>query len=109
MVHTPGPWKIGNCDPSIIWAGRYGVTKWQSNPGDELGECVVVAVAIRRPLDLDAEAWDRETKANARLIAAAPDLLTVARMVVDTATIETPPELLRAAEAALAMAEGKEG
>lgn len=48
-----------------------------------------------------------QIEANANLIAAAPDLLAVAEMVLDTATIETPGELLAAAKAAIAKAEGR--
>lgn len=48
-----------------------------------------------------------EIEANADLIAAAPDLFAVAQMVIDMATIETPPELLSAANFALRKAEGR--
>ncbi len=41
------------------------------------------------------------SEANAHLIAAAPDLLEVAEMVLSTATVETPKELIDAAEAAV--------
>lgn len=47
-----------------------------------------------------------ELNANARLIAAAPDLLDVAEMVLALATIDTPPELIKAATAAIAKARG---
>jgi hypothetical protein len=43
-----------------------------------------------------------EAKANARLFVAAAALHEVAQQVVDSADINTPPALLRAAEAALA-------
>lgn len=42
-----------------------------------------------------------ENGANARLIAAAPDLLRVADLVLQFATIETNPRLLEAAQAAI--------
>lgn len=46
-----------------------------------------------------------ELNANARLIAAAPDLLSVAEMVL--ATAEMPAELIEAARAAIAKAGGE--
>lgn len=48
-----------------------------------------------------------EIEPNANLIASAPDLFAVAAMVLDTATIETPAELLAAAKTAIAKAEGR--
>ncbi len=42
--------------------------------------------------------------ANARLIAASPDLLKVAMSVLDNASMEMPPALIDAAEAAVAKA-----
>ena len=50
--------------------------------------------------------YSDEDKANAQLIAAAPDLLDVAEMVLALATIDTPPELIKAATAAIAKARG---
>ena len=47
-----------------------------------------------------------ELNANARLMAAAPDLLDVAEMVLALATIDTSPELIKAATAAIAKARG---
>ncbi len=44
------------------------------------------------------------TRANAMLMAAAPDLFEVAQLILDTATIETPPGLLAAAEVAISRA-----
>lgn len=50
--------------------------------------------------------YSDEDKANACLIAAAPDLLDVAEMVLALATIDTPIELIKAATAAIAKAKG---
>ena len=47
-----------------------------------------------------------ELNANARLMAAAPELLDVAEMVLALATIDTSPELIKAATAAIAKARG---
>ena len=48
-----------------------------------------------------------EGNPNARLIAAAPDLLAVAHAVVDMADDRTLPAILNAAQAAIAKAEGR--
>ncbi|MCO6427537.1 hypothetical protein [Nitrosomonas communis] len=47
-------------------------------------------------------------EANAHLIAAAPDLLEVAEMVLATADINTPHDLIDAATKAVAKAKGVE-
>lgn len=49
---------------------------------------------------------DEEGAANARLIAAAPDLLAVALAVLEHACIEMPQALIAAAEMAVAKATG---
>lgn len=57
-----------------------------------------------------AEKNEPKVKARAakfRLERAAPDLKAVAEMVLATATIETPKELVNAASAAIAKAEGR--
>lgn len=51
--------------------------------------------------------WLEDAEAVCRLIAAAPDLLAVAHMVLDGAMVETPSALIEAATAAIAKAEGR--
>lgn len=68
-THTPGPWNEGRPDMQTIVDG-YG-SKW-IYAGNKY-----VAVASGR----DVEDWD-EVMANARLIAAAPDLLAACKLVL---------------------------
>ena len=58
--HTPGPWKA-----NLYLGGAYAINRMAPN-GERLGRIAVVDGMI-------------ETKANARLIAAAPDLLEAAK------------------------------
>jgi 4-aminobutyrate aminotransferase-like enzyme len=62
--HTPGPWMESSFEV------------WSPLNGKRFGK---VVANLRR-----AEAPDDEARANARLIAAAPDLLEVAAMVLET-------------------------
>lgn len=63
--HTPGPWTLGSFDGNPAYVSVYG-------PNDEL-------VA-----DVHADEFDEnEAEANARLIAAAPDLLAACEALVD--------------------------
>ncbi len=85
-AHTPGPWRIG----TINYADIY-------EPGGD-----VVALAIK---DLDG------TAANARLIAAAPELLEALKVVssdqwVDL-SVTDQDNWLRKSAASIAKAEGK--
>lgn len=66
-THTPGPW-------IPHWNMGDGERHWIV-PADQL-ECRVASVEAWAPTDGDMEA---EGKANARLLAAAPDLLEVAK------------------------------
>ncbi len=82
--HTPGPWKFD---------GHYF--------GDGLTACGGRNVAEIMEADTP-----EETEANARLIATAPDGLALAEMVLAGATIETPADLIVAAEKLIAKAVG---
>lgn len=66
--HTPGPWEVDSCgDPLIV-------------NGPEHGDASIVAILATDA----ANAWgygEEETRANARLIAAAPDLLDAAEEI----------------------------
>lgn len=87
--HTPGPW-WRNID------ARYPIFSQQRH------QKVAQVLHGGRTGVTEAEAL-----ANCDLIAAAPELLAVARAVLDTATDTTPPALLAAATMAVAKAEGR--
>lgn len=103
--HTPGPWGINNTImvsaspvilPSSVVAHRYGST-------DTICK---FSFMTRKPHD--------EERANARLIAAAPDLLDALRLLLDGLETYAPEfmhglpkaDYIRAARAAIAKAEG---
>ena len=105
--HTPGPWSItntimGSVDPvtlpSSVIAPPYGSV-------DTI--CVFSFMTKKKPHD--------EQQANARLIAAAPDLLAALRLLLDGLQTYAPEFLhglpkadyIRAARAAIAKAEGR--
>ncbi len=62
--HTPGPWRVGNGDPYQIVSPKYGGIAWVDNEPAENEPLMKIA------------------RANAKLIAAAPDLLKACRSVV---------------------------
>jgi hypothetical protein len=74
-AHTPGPWKAA--DP-----GDYG---------DYNGECIVVLGDHKRVAVVLG--YGPESQADARLIAAAPDLLEAARKALKSAEREKAAEL----------------
>jgi hypothetical protein len=100
--HTPGPWKA-----------EWGTFRLAGQP-DRLNQCVIgtpknsnggqiVTTTIRGPLH-DIE----EAKANAHLIAAAPDLLQAAKNMVQQLRAEFGPHFeATALERAIEKAEGR--
>lgn len=94
--HTPGPWRQDSLGGTSIWAEPRG--------GACIADCEADSFSGRtqsRPLD--------ERVANARLIAAAPELLAVAQYVVDRAEWQRWDEkdaLLVMVRAAIAKATG---
>ena len=84
-THTPGPWET---------------LKFSQHELQTDFEMVKVGKRVHMI------GYSDEDKANAQLIAAAPDLLDVAEMVLALATIDTPIELIKAATAAIAKARG---
>lgn len=88
MSRTPGPWKWDYLD---LWhVGDGYAPLGGNNPHLYTG------------IKLDERLYKSEVlQANARLIASAPDLADVAHMVLTTATVYTPPELVQAATEAL--------
>ena len=86
-AHTPGPWAAEPTNPHDGWDG------WEVCGADGFRVC-------------DAHGCQSNVvrAANARLIAAAPELLEVAEMVLGMATVDMPQELIDAAGIAVAKA-----
>lgn len=72
--HTPGPWQAGRPDMRTIVDGV--PSKWIYGPEVEGGDGYLAVASGRASSD-----WD-EVMANARLIAAAPDLLAACETVL---------------------------
>ena len=89
--HTPGPWFVPHV--SETQGGSSGASVWA------LGGDVIIAESPSRSLSLEGR------RANARLIAAAPDLLdALTQLCFMARTSGTPtPELLAACEGAEAL------
>ena len=67
MSHTPGPWRI-SASGKVVWADGIKITQ---QVGPSAASCAVQA------------AIEETTKANNRLIAAAPDMLEVMRQLME--------------------------
>ena len=87
--HTPGPW---HTDVS------FQLRVYDSEPSGPLYNCGLIATIAET-------ANANEDRANARLIAAAPDLLEALRFLADKIN---DPALVAVADAAIAKAEGKD-
>ncbi len=93
MAHTPGPWHAANAnEPKILHA-------FVISNDDGFG--IIATVNLHRGKDAPSEG-----ESNARLIAAAPDLLAALKAVVAIADRKTVE--FDAARAAIAAAEGKQ-
>ena len=101
-AHTPGPWRITD---------RYGVLTYQVGIDGRTVCTVWPRQQGHRPSVVDTEPWP-EGEANARLIAAAPDLLESLRELAELAVMQfgmPPPGAdgpLQKALAAIAKADG---
>lgn len=81
-AHTPGPWRVFICDDGGEWSG------WPlsiSPVGND--DKSVVRTGGHWPYEWDESTSKAEAVANARLIAAAPDMLEA---LEDIAGLETP-------------------
>ncbi|MCB2020944.1 MAG: hypothetical protein KDG44_09070, partial [Burkholderiaceae bacterium] len=101
-AHTPGPWRITD---------RYGVLTDQVGIDGRTVCTVWVRQQGHRPSGVDTEPWP-EGEANARLIAAAPELLDALRELAELVVLQfgmPPPGAdgpLQKALAAIAKADG---
>ena len=93
--HTPGPW--------YVFSSR-GVVAILDDRGDE----IIPWAGFDAPSARGAKSLKRR-RGNARLIAAAPELLAVAEFIVEHHCKRYPPELVMQAEYAVAKARGREG
>jgi hypothetical protein len=101
--HTPGPWTVVESSDKR----QQGYIRCAHKFAPEAEECIAVARVTQRCFDRAT------TDANARLIAAAPDLLEALRRLADSISYDRDPavepyfrEPLKAARAAIAKAEG---
>lgn len=97
---TPGPWKTGDCDGFIIWAPRFQSVEWteseRSGEGVSIGDASCPGWALRAeaqaklPIQdlLNRDKWIEECKANARLMATAPELYALAEQFERVAEYE---------------------
>ena len=92
--HTPGPWFI---DPNVKKNANYIDISSQEHIG--------LATAVWR---MDGDERTPECEANARLIAAAPELLNLAELVADLDTPEDMAALYDMAMKLIAKARGEE-
>lgn len=108
--HTPGPWRMSDCGKWSVSHDGYGATSY-IGVKDQTGAVVAIAVAH----DPEPFSSNPDPEANARLIAAAPKLLTSAQSVLDWVDSLGNGEpfanrlaALRAAVAAVAKATGSQ-
>jgi hypothetical protein len=102
MAHTPGPWRVEQ-DTTLIWGN--------CNPDDSTSYGMGYPVAdCQQPRPWRRESpTDDEIAANARLIAAAPELLAALIDVAENYTNDNPQMWGRVhAAIAKAQAEGKD-
>jgi len=104
MSHTPGPW---NVEPfpngSNMWSALIG-----SHARNQIA--AVVMLPCKEPSDYSAECAVIEESANARLIAAAPELLAALKEIAELTSKRQLPltvQINDAARAAIAKAEGR--
>lgn len=76
--HTPGPWEVFICDDGGEWTG-WPISIHAANEDDKS----IVRTGGMWPYEWDAATSQAEAVANARLIAAAPDLYEALRDMLD--------------------------
>ncbi len=101
--HTPGPWKVFICDDGGKWSG-WPLAITAVNDEDK---------NIARPGGFYPYTWDaamsqREAVANARLIAAAPDMYDALKAIAADSRFISGEPLLLQTRAAIAKAGGRD-
>lgn len=109
--HTPGPWRATQAWSSLQFSKSFGVeAPAPEGPGFPTASATgFYAMALPPPHGRDPESRAVQ-EANARLIAAAPELLAALKALVadfDASVVTTDPMLIEA-RAAIAKAEGAE-
>lgn len=101
MKHTPEPWHADTrADADGDWDRWYvfqGIGESEEGPGDH-------SVRIAYITTKDGSTWGGEEEANARLIAAAPDLLAALQLAVDSVDDWHNGEFIWEAQAVIARA-----
>lgn len=99
--HTPGPWEY---DTELADAGNKSTPIYTEAPGADAD--LFEAVCIIPHDDITAAGYT-QIKANARLIAAAPDLLDALKEILDNAIVPYRGPMFDKARAAIAKATGE--
>jgi hypothetical protein len=94
--HTPGPWAVGPVHQ------REAIRVI-----DPHGSTLAWCGAPQRVSNEGSHTIDGEQRANARLIAAAPDLLDLAEQMLAVASVEMSSDLIAAADAVIRKARGE--
>lgn len=115
QAFTPGPWKADVVNFRIRAEGGHIATIWQPREVSDSRLDGETWLQMRERTDPDRAALIKETQANARLIAAAPDLVEALKAceaamapIVGRFSMDAPfRKALADARAAIAKAEGK--
>jgi hypothetical protein len=97
-MYTKGPWNTGDSMNEFYNGRDWTVPVWASN-GPEGGKIAAEAIAPAREM----------AQANARLIAAAPDLLEALQEIVETLDTNDFAHWTESARSAIAKATGQKG
>lgn len=96
--HTPGPWKCDERPHFGAWFVRQDPVNWNGMGYQLICDC---------PAEKKGTHYGDMFKANARLIAAAPDMLDALRLIAGEDGLCVTDGTIAAARAAIAKAEGK--
>ena len=105
IKHTPGPWAIYCCEPGQ----RNGMIYSESLPESSASICDLVADTCIKDNDRrrgDKWVFSDRRAADARLIAAAPDLLAALESVLLDANVEMPAERAALIQSVINQAKG---
>lgn len=113
MKHTPGPWQVVETPDSEDQFGVFGTKDVCDSLSDSFYPMYEPVCKLNAVVDHEKNTYtiNEKDKANARLIAAAPDLLEACKAVVERATmigdIHRPSPMVVKCIQAIAKAEGK--